>query len=158
MRNRYATRTKYQPYIDVIMDDLNIPRDINVKFEFTSCGRRYGGRAFYNKELNWGYVKLSKYFSHIWTLSSIMHEYMHIQQYYEGRLKGRGDSAEWMGKEMKIYAPSRKAEKDEYNNSPWEIEARAYEDEVDRLFPKGVIQNRKHVATVNGTKFYKVIQ
>jgi hypothetical protein len=172
---KYATLTKYQPYIDVIMNDLGLTGKVHIDWNFGKW-RSYGGSAVlytvvYPDGLRHGDVQIDNGGEHAWTLTTLMHELKHIQQYYMDRLtpskctmklNKRGTkyirtwSTVWEGIEQPIYGCSRSAKlNNKYLSQPWEVEAYDYQKEVARLFPNNKLQERKLIGVVGRVKFYK---
>ncbi len=169
---KYATLAKYQPYIDIIRKDLGIPDDLQITFKFRPFRGATGGYA------NWPqrHIELSNLGNHEWTVQSLMHEYKHIQQYYQGRLdwtwipekhhrSGRrvANTGKWMqlwnGKLMTPYGASNNPQINRrYRNLPWEKEAYTYQDQMQRLFPNGELPSKRTLigTASDGTAFYKV--
>lgn len=155
-RAKYATWTKYAPYIKIIRKALDIPDTVEFNVIFNSAHIYRRGSAFYDKKTNSGDIKVYKGLSHIDTLRTLMHEIKHVQQYYTGRLKGVGVYAEWENQPAVIYSTSGKNYK-KYRNSAWEIEARAFEELVVELFPEGkILNNRQQIGKINGVTFYRI--
>lgn len=176
-RAKYATTEKYQPYFDIIRKDLNIPDDFRCHLEFKRMVGETAGYASYRPNSFYGSsVVLTNHFSHKWTIEAIMHELKHIQQFISGRLKhttyvamNKDGSVRKNAKPIagylwdnKMYRPDQASKnpeiRDRYLNQPWEIEARAYEKEIKRLFPNNQlpIYARILVATTSdGVRWYK---
>lgn len=159
----YATLRTYQPYIDAIRKDLNIPDNYYVNVRFTIL-RNKGGYASENE------VVIDKRYSKEWTIEALMHEFRHIQQRVSGRYVSTYVKTKhgrykyvilWDGVEYEYYnivLARRKGNIKLYYDRPWEIDARVYEKEIDRLFPNLEIPSpRVYVGTTkSGTKFYKM--
>lgn len=172
---KYATFRKYQPFIEVIRRDLNIPADLEILITFRPfTGRAVGG--FARMDGNRAIIQLNNRASHSWTVGALMHELKHVQQYVQNRLMWEWVPAErtktgrkarntgkwmqkWEGKLYNHYGASRNAQKNaKYQNQPWEVEAYTYENDKYRLFPGLQVQTRTLVGTSrDGTKFYKKV-
>lgn len=116
-------------FIDVLTDSFNeikqfikLPRNLTINFRPV---RGAFGRAFYLKSnlLSSGrdYIVEIDVRQDLETFKNTMiHELVHIEQFYQGRLKEAGDMHfKWNGKKMLIDMSSL----DIYNSLPWEIEA-----------------------------------
>lgn len=177
---KYATLRKYQPYIDVIMDDLGLTGKVEIDFVFGSWRSKGGDARMYNcglpqieNGLPRGLVRVDKCCSRLLTLEILMHELKHIQQYISGRLsinvvwehvitkRGALKSVPyrmWDGVKTQHHklSMSKGYPNSEYLNLPWEQDARTYEKEVTRLFPNYKLpQKRKLIGVVGKVKFYK---
>lgn len=168
---KYATLTQYQPYIDVIRRDLSLPDDLVVNFTFTTFTGAYGG--YTNWRGTYANVKLSKHSGKDWTLRALMHEFMHVQQYYNGRLGWVFVPAEyhksgrlvkntnkwmqsWYGKLYNALGASNNLMRNtKYMNQPWELEAVEYQNTIDKLFPDLTMPKTYLGEASDGTKFYK---
>jgi len=170
---KYATQKQYQPYIDVIMADLGLTGLVHINLIFGQW-KKMGGDAFLSPEkgsngLQYATIRLNKYGSHLWILGSLMHELRHIWQAYIGLYENarlvtyknkRGNIkykwvAKWKGKDYDFYEPSKNPQiHKEYHNLPWEIDAYAYGDQIQRLFPNGNL--RQYIGKINGVTFYKI--
>lgn len=183
---RYATITKYRPYIKVIMDDLGLTDKVEIDFIFGTWKRKGGDAKLYDGKPSkydgkyQGRVRIDKYGNHAWILEALMHELKHIQQYVTGRLswnvtwktevskRGKYTSVpyrKWDGKLTRQYKlmPNKSGNPNpEYLNNPWEIDARDYEQESNRLrlFPNNELPKAKTerilVGKVGGVTFYKI--
>lgn len=172
---KYATLKQYQPYIDVIMADLGLTGKVNIVWEFGSWRTMGGDAILYAPMANgerYGRIRMEKTAPKQWTIKSIMHELKHIQQYYEGRLgraypetkiTKRGTpkivwKTKWMDQAFEFYGVSKNPRiQTKYLNQPWEVEAYAYQEEIDRLFPKLELPKQKlYIGAINKTKFYKM--
>jgi hypothetical protein len=172
---KYATLKKYQPYIDVIMEDLGLnDKNVFIEWEFKLWHSMGGDAILYtpisSTGIRWGKIRISNDARHIDTLQTIMHELKHIQQYLLDKLRPsytktvetkRGYTYKWftiwMGEEYPFYNTSRNAELNaKYRNQPWEIEAYEYQKEVSRLFPDGKLPQKKLIGSVGKVKFYKL--
>jgi len=174
---KYATLKKYQPYIDVIMEDLGLDsKNVFLEWEFKKWSSMGGDAILYTPisatGVRWGTVRISHEALHNDILQTIMHELKHIQQYLLHRLEptytklvktNRGNNkyvwyTEWMGKEYLFHSTSKNPKlNNKYKSQPWEAEAYAYQTEVDRLFPNGKLPPaKKYVGSVGHIKFYKI--
>jgi len=155
-RAKYATLTKYQPYIDIIRKDLGIPERLYVKFTFGKY-TYHGGDSILYGEL-YGEVRVDKRGIHQDTLKALMHEYRHIWQFYTGKLKHvKGRTWLWNG--QKHRDASIRYEYDDYMKLPWEIDARLYEQQITRLFPNyglPIITRRILIAETKTMKLYRI--
>jgi hypothetical protein len=116
--------------IDVLTEGFcKIPRYIklpkNLTINFRPVRNAYG-RAFFTKAVPPSaaareYIVEVDVRQDIVTFKdTILHELVHIEQFYQGRLRDAGPMHfKWNGKKMLIDASSL----DIYNNLPWEIEA-----------------------------------
>lgn len=168
---KYATLTKYQPYIDIIRKDLGLPDDLIITIKFRPFrGRAVGGYA------NWPnrHIELNNQSTHEWTISALMHEFKHIQQYYTGKLDWIWITAEytkagckvrntgkwmqlWKGQLMTPLGASVNPQLNaRYRQLPWEREAYAYQDEIRRLFPRLTVSKKLIGISRYGTKFYRI--
>jgi len=152
---RYATLTKYQPYIDVIRKDLKIPDDVYVEVKFANLrGSKEGDCTYYHKR--YLEVRVSKFLSHKNILGVLMHEFRHVYQRINNQLVfvKRGKEL-WNNKEFAQY--SARKNWNGYYNAPWEVDARFYEDYHTALFPNGELPpQRKLIGVVGRVKFYKI--
>ena len=116
-------------FIDVLKDSFNdikqfikLPRNLNIVFRTV---RDAYGRAFYVKPNVFSesqqYVVEVDVRQDLATFKNTMiHELVHIEQFYQGRLKDAGSMHfKWNGKKMLIDMSSL----DIYNSLPWEVEA-----------------------------------
>ncbi len=116
-------------FIDVLTDSFNeikqfikLPRNLTINFRPV---RSAFGRAFYLKPspLSSGrdYIVEIDVRQDLETFKNTMiHELVHIEQFYQGRLKEAGEMHfKWNGKKMLIDMSSL----DIYNSLPWEVEA-----------------------------------
>jgi hypothetical protein len=116
-------------FIDVLKDSFNdikqfikLPRNLNIVFRPV---RDAYGRAFYVKPNVFSesrqYVVEVDVRQDLATFKNTMiHELVHIEQFYQGRLKDAGSMHfKWNGKKMLIDTSSL----DIYNGLPWEVEA-----------------------------------
>jgi hypothetical protein len=157
----YATQRRYQPYIDIIRRDLSLPDTLYIDFTFYPYKLK-GGSAYYVRE-NYAEVCIQSNASHHWTISALMHELKHVEQMYNGRLKiflnndGTDWITTWFDVEMPWYDTTAKLKnpeiRDKYRNSPWEVEASAYEEQIERLFPND--RYAKLVASSKTIRMYK---
>lgn len=172
---KYATYTKYKPYIDVVMDDLGLTDKVRLEWVFGTWQKMDGDAILYIPESDdnkrFGIVRIDKCNSHIRTLETIMHELKHIQQYNTNRLKPAKYELyttnrktqkyawfiEWLDVKYKFQGVSRNAQKrDKYFNQPWEKEAYAYQDEHKRLFSGGKLPPvKQYIGIVGKVTFYK---
>lgn len=174
---KYATLSKYQPFIDVILKDLDLIGKVEIEFVFGSWKKK-GGDAWTAKEplANGKYfsrVRIDKHASHVKTLSTIMHELRHVWQrvtetmsygHYKNYTNNRGRFTSkfcryWMGEEYE-HVPLHYDVKgyQKYLNLPWEVDARTYAEKHEQLFPDGKIkqETKKLVGSVGKVKFYKI--
>lgn len=183
-KSKYATYTKYKPYIKVIMDDLGITDKVDVDFIFSTWQRKGGDAKLYS----WdqiegkfqGRVRIDKRGTHAWIIEALMHELKHIEQYISGRLswnvtwkqevtkRGKVDNIpyrHWNGvltRQYKLMPNKQGRANTEYLNNPWELEARDYEQESNRLrlFTKNQLPKAKTtkelVGVVGSVKFFKI--
>ncbi len=158
---KYATQRKYQPYIDVIMDDLGLTGKVHIDWKFRNYKSMGGDAYLFTTKFDgvrYGEVRISNEVIHEDLILTLMHELRHIHQRLHNRLKdGPEDKMEWDGK---LYSSVRlkrngKATK-EYMLQPWEVDADNYEKEVERLFPNLEIQTRQYIGAIGKTKFYKI--
>ena len=116
-------------FIDLLADKYNtlkqyivLPRNLSINFRPV---RDAYGRAFYiTPTLNSAareYIVEIDIRQDLKTFKdTIIHELVHIEQFYEGRLKAAGNMHfKWNGKKMLIDTSSTAA----YSNLPWELEA-----------------------------------
>lgn len=168
---KYATLSKYRPYIEVICRDLNLPADLFIDFKFASFNGVVGGYAQWRD--TWAVIRLHNAGGHQWTVKAIMHELKHVQQYYTKRLdwqyvpaqyddngKKRYNTGKWMQLwDGELYSAYRSSKNNKiqklYLQQPWEIEARVYEQEVEHLFPFYQIRRQYLGKASDGVKFYK---
>jgi hypothetical protein len=107
---------------DEIKEFIDLPKYINIVFRPI---RSAYGRAFYLKtdapRRNRNYVVELDVRQDIETFkNTLIHELVHIEQFYQGRLIDAGPMHfKWNGKKTLINTASL----DAYNNLPWEIEA-----------------------------------
>ena len=107
---------------DEIKQFIKLPRNLNINFRPV---RDAFGRAFYLKPNQFSsarnYIVEIDVRQDLATFKNTMiHELVHIEQFYQGRLKDAGDMHfKWNGKKMLIDMSSL----DTYNSLPWEIEA-----------------------------------
>lgn len=151
---KYATLSVYQPYIDIICKDLGIPslKQLCIVVKFNNKYVYQTGEAYYDKQFNHGYIEVYKKASKAETLRILLHELKHIQQYYTGKLKlGKGYTDLWEDQPIISF---KKRDMD----TPWEIEAFSYEDELYRLFPGLKLPDmREYIGSNNhGSKFYRI--
>ncbi len=171
---KYSTYNNYEKYINVIMEDLGLPKDkVIIKWVFRKYKSMGGDAILYNtvgkNGERYGRVRIDNRQTHKDTLKIIMHELRHIQQFYSGKLsKGNNHEIitargkvkyifgrEWDNVWYKHVKLSRSGQgSPEYYALPWEKDARFYEKDVNRLFPKNVIV-KMHVGNVGKVKFYK---
>jgi hypothetical protein len=166
---RKSLEDTYRPYVNEILRDLDLC-DITIDLHF---GRytKIGGDVYYNGLLKYAEIRIDKG-SKAWVISVLMHELRHIWQEKTGIalrrekiVKGKRGGIHreyitiWKGKEYPEYNNATlETHKDhkKYINSPWEIDARAYEAEVTRLFPNLEIPKRLKIGTIGKTTFYKM--
>ncbi len=162
---KYATLAKYQPFIDIIREDLGITEKDGILLEFKI--KKYTGIAgdsiLYGStgdQFRFGVIRLKNSSTHEWTLEALLHELRHIWQYKVGKLVDHtAKYTIWEGKEYKNHTP--RSNHNGYMNLPWEIDARDYEKEVKRLFPNyklPVKQTRKLVGKHGGVTLYKIVK
>lgn len=155
----YATLRQYQPYIDVIRKELNIPDNVPVDVKFNDMNKKQViDRASGYASMKDGVyiIRVSKHFGHVSTLQFLMHEFKHIQQQITRRLAYVG-GFKWLGKPAVIHHPSE--DFGLYRQSPWEVEAYDYQDTIYAVFPSGRLpEPRKYIGSANNgsVKFYKV--
>jgi hypothetical protein len=116
-------------FIDILKNSFNdiklfikLPKNLVINFRPVKCAF---GRAYYLKPNQSS--PLRKYIVEIDVRqdletfkNTVVHELVHIEQFYQGRLKDAGSMHfKWNGKKMLIDHSSL----DAYNNLPWEIEA-----------------------------------
>jgi hypothetical protein len=101
---------------------IKLPQNLFINFRPIRCAY---GRAFYvkseTKKYSKNYVVELDIRQDIDTFkNTLIHELVHIEQFYEGRLKDAGPTHfKWNGKKTFIDTSSL----DIYNNLPWEVEA-----------------------------------
>lgn len=116
-------------FIDILTDSFNdikqfIKLPKNLVFNFRPVRSAFG-RAFYVKEDAFSnkkqyIVELDARQDPVTFKDTLLHELVHIEQFYQGRLKDAGPMHfKWNGRKMFIDASSL----DAYNNLPWEVEA-----------------------------------
>lgn len=170
----YATQRKYQAYIDIIMEDLGLTGKVFIDWSFKPLRKISGNAILYGNTddlMRYGEITIASRNSHRYTLLTIMHELKHIQQYYTGRLQNSDGEwnkkktkwlhfSLWDGERVRDYSNARPAQKKEfkgYLDSPWEVDARAYEDQLERLFPKAQLpEKRIFLGAIGNVKIYKV--
>lgn len=153
---KYATLNKYQPYIDIIRRDLNIPDDVVVKVTFNPL-RRIGGSAGHDGVTY--RIRISKFSSHSYVIISLMHEFRHIYQRVTGKyVPKNGKDVLWNNIPYKLQNVSKNKKKhNKYLNSPWEVDARNYQYQVSRLFPNYQLPDtRVYVGSIGKSTYYKV--
>jgi hypothetical protein len=107
---------------NTIKEYIELPKYINIIFRPIRCAY---GRAFYLKSdtarRNRNYVVELDARQDVETFkNTLIHELVHIEQFYQGRLLDAGPTHfKWNGKKTAINTVSL----DVYNNLPWEIEA-----------------------------------
>ena len=173
---KYATLSKYQPYIDIIMDELGLTGKVKLEWVFGSWATMGGDAILYtpisNAGVRWGLVRINKTATHNYILQTIMHELKHIQQYFLNKLSpsytvriitNRGSvkhvwKTKWMDVEYDFYTTSKNPQMTlKYMSQPWEIEAYAYQTTVKRLFPNNKLpDSKKYIGRIDNIKFYKV--
>lgn len=168
---KYATLSVYQPYIDIMCDDLALPSldKLNVQVVFNHQHVYRTGSAVYYPTTNYGELYVYKKGSKTETLKTLAHELKHIQQFYYRRLVyhntkigNKKYNVLFDGIPGKIYKGGlTNKQYNEYKNSPWEVEARAYEEQaITRLFPYGDLPmlpiRRFYIGTIGTTDFYKL--
>ncbi len=166
---KYATLTKYQPYIDIIMRDLQIEH-LNIEVLFVRKFGRTAGYAKWHSHSDFinGTVSMDNQANHASILRTLMHEFKHIQDRSTGKLKDvwvevtkRGvKKSIWVVAYDNVPYPNFHSDRKHYNrylNFPWEKAARDYADGVTRLFPGNQLPTtRKLIATTSdGVKWYK---
>lgn len=155
-RAKYATLSKYRPYIDIIRRDLNIPDNVIVKVTFNPL-RRIGGSAWYDGVTY--RIRISKFSNHSYVIISLMHEFRHIYQRITGKYVAKSEKdVLWNNTPYKLQNVSKNKKKhQQYLNSPWEIDARNYQDQALRLFPNYQLPDtRVCVGTIGKSTYYKV--
>lgn len=152
----YATLKKYQPYIDMIRRDLGIPDSYFVDVRFTKLFTK-GGYARTHS------IVIDKTGGHYWTVQALMHEFRHIWQRHTQRYvdiwRNEKQYVLWDGGEYQFYniaLAKRAGDNTLYLDRPWEIDARAYEKEIERLFPNGQLKRTFVGLSSDGTKLYKL--
>lgn len=140
---KYANLKTYQPYIDIMLRDLNLADKVVLNISFIAIRSLNGDSILYNTTNNenkrYGEVRISKFLNHADALFTIAHELRHIQQYQTNRLSDFDlNIAIWDGVGYRVGNSRKKSEHQVYEDSPWEVDARLYELEVLRLFPKDV--------------------
>jgi hypothetical protein len=116
-------------FIDVLKDNFNdikqfikLPKNLNIHFRPIRCAY---GRAYYTKVNQFSsarqyIVEIDARQDLATFKNTLIHELVHIEQFYQGRLKDAGNMHfKWNGKKMLIDTSSL----DVYNSLPWEIEA-----------------------------------
>lgn len=160
------TYALYKEFIDVVMQDLGLTNNVELDWYFGRFTTMGGDALLYDKISDlyprYGVVRVSTLYSHEYTINTIMHELRHIWQYYTGILQDvtipyNKYKVLWNGI---LYDPIRlgkKTDLESYINQPWEIDARIYADQIERLFPNYQIPPKKKLVGVVGTvKFYKI--
>lgn len=134
-----ATSVRYGSYkthcvnafslIDVVTDNyrdieqyITLPEDLSINFRPV---RNAYGKAFYTKSVLFPNTK--EYIVEVDVRQdldtfkhTLLHELVHIEQFYQGRLKDAGSTHfKWKGKKMLVDTSSM----DAYNKLPWEVEA-----------------------------------
>lgn len=176
---KYATLRTYQPYIDIVMDDLGLTGKVMLDFRFAPYTTMGGDAILYEgvypNGKRYGEIRIDNRSRHDYILETIMHELKHIQQqlngmkmFFKTRINNRGRTVYdqytlWLdGNEYKSYShAAKRTHKDhsKYLSSPWEADAYAYQNEVTRLFPNNqlppkriILGKMKH----SGVTFYKI--
>jgi len=107
---------------DTIKQFIKLPKNVFINFRPV---RDAYGRAFFTKSLTKTYgknyiVELDVRQNFDIFKNTLIHELVHIEQFYQGRLKDAGPMHfKWNGKKMLIDMSSL----DIYNSLPWEVEA-----------------------------------
>lgn len=173
---KYATQREYQPYIDVVMDALDLTDKVHLEWKFGTWRKMGGDAILYQTKFQngkrYGVVRVDKTSTHESVLQTIMHELKHIQQYLNNHLsnsylaprtKRTGRVVfewciKWYNVEYKFHSISNNTKMHEkYRNQPWEVEAYAYQATHNILFPDGKLPTkRKRVGKAGKTTFYKV--
>lgn len=173
---KYATQRNYQPYIDAVMDDLGLTGKVDITWKFKAYSSMGGDAVLHgNKDsdfMPYGIIRIDHKATHDYIVKAIMHELKHIWQDYHGYYEpflhtyttrrgtiGYKWMAKWHGQDYESFnhaSADFHPDHKKYWNSPWEVEAREYEKEQDRLFPNGKPQAKKLIGSVGGATFYKI--
>jgi len=149
---KYATERQYRPYIDIIKKDLGI-YGMPIIFNFRHF-TKYVGCAFYDHLTSYGEVSIDNRCTRKRTITILMHELRHVQQFYTKRLdKWYNGYGYWEGVRYKV-TNSRNQFIASYNEFPWEIDAVNYEREAIRLFPE-LFTSKLYIGSIGNIKFYK---
>lgn len=116
--NKYDIQTLYEP-IDWIFNELNIPDNINIVFEFATLDKNINGTV-YDEDFEpedterWFIVELSKSLKKDDLFSVILHEMIHVDQIISGKLQYKNCIPYWEGEKQEGLS---------YFKRPWEIDA-----------------------------------
>lgn len=155
---KYATYTKYEPYIKIMMRELGLEGKVALTWRFRYWKRKGGSAILHELRnsdgLRMGTVDISNRNPHMFILATILHELQHVKDMFEERLKlgfrieektSRGSkwypAAKWDGVLYRFHRLARKTERADYYNDPWEKEAYTMgtEENVLKLFPNGAL-------------------
>ena len=116
-------------FIDILKDSFNdikqfikLPKNLNINFRPVRCafGRAYYVRPSQSSSAKEYIVEIDVRQDLATFKNTMIHELVHVEQFYQGRLKDAGSMYfKWNGKKMLIDTSSL----DAYNELPWEIEA-----------------------------------